>query len=276
MIQQDQVRDAIAALASRTTRADQYFDDWSRTNDEYSDPSWYIESCYLMLLGILEALGLMSMRQMLLADYTRYKESTEGFATAGCTPDGDPYSKCLSRLRQYSATVEAFYPQDGQTKICKDLMQAIRDIHYVIADKALFGRPPKDENDVHLRIEGILKCFFPDLKHKPRLNKPIKNSEPDTGIASMGTLIEYKFIGKREDVPTIADQILADTRGYTSKDWHRFIYVIYETHRFRPEKEWNNLLRESGVANSTIVIVLGGEPSAKHKSRQASSRVKLP
>ncbi len=275
MIERDQIRDAIAALGDETARADRKFDDWSVTGDEYSHPSWYIETCYLTLLGILEVIGLANMRKMVLADYTSYKKSKDGFAAEGQTPDGDPYSICLSRLRQYSATIKAFYPEEGQMKICKDLLQAIRDIHYVIADKNLFGCAPKDEGDVQVRIEGILKCFFPDLKTKPRLNKPIKNFEPDTGISSIATLIEYKFIGRREDVPTIADQILADTRGYTSKDWQRFIYIIYETHRFRPEKEWNHLLRESGVPDNTIVIVLGGEPSTKRK-KKASGGSKHP
>jgi hypothetical protein len=168
-------------------------------------------------------------------------------------------------LRQYKAVVNAFYPQDDRTTIPKDLLQAIRYIHYVISDRHLFGRPPRDEKDVHLRIEGILKCFYPDLKHKPTLNKPIKSFEPDTGIPSIGTLLEYKFIGNKKEVPQVADQILADTRGYTSKDWQSFIYVIYETNRFQSEKDWNELLRQSDVPENTFVVVLSGEPSFRRK-----------
>jgi hypothetical protein len=110
------------------------------------------------------------------------------------------------------------------------------------------------------RIEGILKPVFPDLKYKLALTKQIKNFEPDTGIPSLTTLIEYKFLTRKIDVPKIADQILADTRGYISKEWTRFLYVIYETHRFRTEKDWNQLLEQSGVSANTTVVVLSGEP----------------
>ena len=51
---------------------------------------------------------------------------------------------------------EQFYPTDEPTKITKDLLQIIRDIHYTITDKALFDDVPKNEKDVHIRIEGIL------------------------------------------------------------------------------------------------------------------------
>jgi hypothetical protein len=66
-----------------------------------------------------------------------------------------------------------------------------------------------------------------------------------------------------ENVGSIADQVLADTRGYASKDWRHFIYVIYETNRFRPEKDWIQLLRQSGVTENTMIIVLSGEPTKK-------------
>ena len=101
----------------------------------------------------------------------------------------------------------------------------------------MFPIAPQNEKDVHLRIEAILKCIFPDMKRKPSLSKQIKNFEPDTGIPSLETLIEYKFLSRKIDVGGIADQLLADTRGYISKDWKRFLYVIYETNRFRTESD---------------------------------------
>ena len=108
----------------------------------------------------------------------------------------------------------------------------------------------------------MLRCVFPDLKHKPTLSKPIKNFEPDTGLASIGTLIEYKFISRPEQVGSIADQILADTRGYVHPEWRSFVYVIYETQRIKPEAEWSLLLTSSGVTENTSVIVLSGEPAS--------------
>jgi len=254
------IQEALQNLKDKITEADRYFDEWCMYGDEYREPSWLIETCFLQLLAIAEALEFEEFRKMIYTEYLGVKGSKIGFSDSEQTPDGDPYSVVLSKIRRFLRALESFFPTEDHTKVTKDLLQIIRDIHYVITDKDLFRTTPSNEKDVHLRIEGILKCVFPDLKHKPSLTKQIKNFEPDTGIPSIETLIEYKFLSRQKDISKIADEILADTRGYTSKDWHRFLYVIYETNRFKPEKNWNQLLRQSGVLENTTAVVLSGEP----------------
>jgi len=178
----------------------------------------------------------------------------------------------MGRLWCYVAALQEMFPKEDSTKVTKDLLEIIRDIHYVITDPALYGSVPTSEADVHLRIEGILKCVFPQLKSKPVLTKQIKNFIPDTGIASLATLIEYKFLARKEDVPTIADEVLADTRGYTSPEWKRFLYVIYETKRIRTESDWNQFLREAEVPDSTRVVVLSGESTKEPGPRESGAR----
>lgn len=257
------IQEAIANLRSSISEASSSFSDLIYApGDPYNDADWRIETCFLKLLVLAEAVGLSELHKMVLSEYAAIKTSKEGFAKTEMGPE-EPYSAYLPRIRQFLRALESFFPSEQPTRITKDLLQIIRDIHYTITNKALFGDVPQNEKDVHIRIEGILKCVFPDLKHKPTLTKPIKNFEPDTGIPSIETLIEYKFLSSAEGVTTIADQVLADTRGYASKDWHRFIYVIYETNRFRPEKDWIQLLRQSGVSENTTVVVLSGEPPAK-------------
>lgn len=257
------IQEAIANLKMSISDADRSFDEFMQTGDEWNDAGWRIEKCFLKLLTIVEAMGLSELHKMILSHYLAEKDSKEGFLKQAKTPDGEPYSVNASRLRQFLGAIEQFFPNKEPTMISKDLLQIIRDIHYTITDKALFKEVPQNEKDVHTRIEGILKCVFPDLKHKPMLTKQIKNFEPDTGIPSIETLIEYKFLSSAKDVAVIADQVLADTRGYASKEWNRFIYVIYETNRFRREKEWIQLLRQSGVPENTTIVVLSGEPSVK-------------
>lgn len=260
------IKESIFNLKGNISRADRYFDEYSQGND-WSEPSWLIEMCFLQLLAIAEAIGLTEFRRIIRLEYYKAKNSKEGFLKSGRTPDGDPYSRTLSIIRRFFLALESFFPENIQTRVTKDLLQIIRDIHYVITDKILFRTIPANENDVHMRIEGILKCVFPDLKHKPAITKQIKNFEPDTGILSIETLIEYKFLSRKEDISIIADQVLADTRGYTSRDWKNFLYVIYETNRFRTEKDWNQFLIQSGVPNNTSIVVLSGEPP-KYKRRK--------
>lgn len=262
------IKETIHDLKNEISRADQYFDEWVTTNDEYREPSWLIDKCFIQLLAITEALELEEFRKMIHSEYSEIKISKGGFSKVGQTPDGDPYSVVISKIRRFVYALESFFPTEEHTKITKDLLQIIRDIHYVITDKVLFRTTPSNENDVHLRIEGILKCVFPDLKHKPTLTKQIKNFEPDTGIPSIETLIEYKFLSSKENIAAIADQVLADTRGYTSRDWNHFLYVIYETNRFRTEKDWSQFLTQSGVPENTTIVVLSGEPPKRKRKKK--------
>ncbi|MBU2009222.1 MAG: hypothetical protein KJ624_05215 [Chloroflexi bacterium] len=265
---------AIANLRMSLTRADRSFAEFVFEDNEWSDPSWLIEKCSLQLLAIAEAMGLSELHKMILSEYLAEKKSEEPFLRQGTTPDGEPYSLSLSRLRKFLGAVEQFFPQKEPTIISKDLLQIIRDINYTITDKELFRGVPQTERDVHIRIEGILKCVFPDLKHKPALTKQIKNFEPDTGIPSIQTLIEYKFLSSAKDVPAIVEEILADTRGYASKEWGRLIYVIYETNRFWTEKAWIQMLRESGVPENTTIVVLSGEPRKRRKGKKPITSVR--
>ncbi|HAW57869.1 MAG TPA: hypothetical protein DCX03_02445 [Bacteroidales bacterium] len=267
MLELESIQKSIKTLDADMSSAYSQFDEWAMTDDDWRDPSWLIEKCFLQLLAIAEVLNLEELRKMIYAEYTKIKDSDKGFLVRGIDPDGGAYSPVLGRIRCFQRSIEAFFPKEESTKVTKDLLQIIRDIDYVITNKAIFRTIPSNEEDVHQRIEGILKCVFPDLKHKPVLTKPIKNFEPDTGIPSLGTLIEYKFISSKDGISTVADEIYADTRGYVSKDWRRFLYVIYETHRFRTERDWQEHLKQGGLTENTTVVVLNGEPVVKKGKR---------
>lgn len=256
---------AIQNLNNQISRADDQFDEWVLSEGEWYDPVWSIESCFFQLLIIAELMSLLEFRRMVYEEYITIKDLKNGFYEKLIDPNGDPHSAVIGTLRCYINSLENIFPINEETTVTKDILQIIRDMHYVITDKGVFQNLPENENDVHIRIEAILKCVFPDLKHKPVLTKQIKNFIPDTGIPSVRTLIEYKYLSKKSDVGVIADQILADTRGYTDRDWKRYIYVVYETNRFRTERDWNSLLREAQVGKNTSIVVLSGEPVAKNK-----------
>jgi hypothetical protein len=268
------IQQAIRNLRIRINQSDDQFDDWKNSGDDWKEPSWLFESCFLQLQAIVEVLNLSGLYTIVRSEFESLKSGKHGLSASHLDPDGDPRSLAASRLRCFTHALLSLFPEEKPTTVTKDLLQIIRDIHYVITDKELFRTSPADEADVHKRIEGILKPVFPDLKHKPTLTKQIKNFEPDTGIPSLETLVEYKFLAAKEDAPRIADELLADTRGYTSSEWTRFLYVIYETHRFKTEKDWIQLLRESGVPENTSVVVLSGEPPRKKRTHRNRSREK--
>ena len=209
------LRNIIHNIKEEVSRTERQFDQWTVMGDEWDEPTWLIEACFIQLLTGLEALEMSELRSIVDADYKRLKAPSSGFAKIARTPDGDPYSPVLGVLRRYIMPLEALLPRDEHTTVTKDLLDIIRNAQYAITNKTVYQDVPQNENDVHLRIESILKCMFPDLKHKPTLSKQIKNFEPDTGIPSLETLVEYKFLSRKADVGVIADQLLADTRGYT-------------------------------------------------------------
>lgn len=251
-------------IREATSSASQTFDNavtgfGSPDYDTLENAGWQVENVFLKLLAVVESLHLDGLKGLITADLLSAKEPKDGFTKSSAGPDG-PYSAWLSRAYQYMAALDTLGGSEVEKTVTKDLTGIIRATIYPITDTRLFGRAPVSEADVHDRIEGVLRCVFPDLKRKPALSKAIKNFEPDTALPSLATLIEYKFIDSADGVKTIADQILADTRGYVSKEWHTFLYVIYETGRFRPEREWSQLLRDCEIPASTSVVVLSGEP----------------
>jgi len=143
---------AIQNLETQISKASSQFNDWVMSYEDWYDPSWLIESCFLQLLIVTETLSLPEFRRMVYEEYVAVKGSTKGFNESGVDPDGAPYSVVIGRLRCYIRALENLFPDVKLTTVTKDLLQIIRDIHYVITDTAVFQNTPENENDVHIRI----------------------------------------------------------------------------------------------------------------------------
>jgi hypothetical protein len=234
------------------------------------DREWPIQGAYLQTRIFLEAVGLPEALKVL-QQIEASAQSNWG-ATEIDKNTGEPYLVWSGRLFQYLDALETTFGEPKATTVTKDVIQILRATQYSITDRNCFQNPPANENDVHVRVEAVLRCIFPDLRHKPPIAKPIKNFQPDTGLPSIGTLIEYKFLADAGEERRIADEILADTRGYSSKEWNNFIYVIYETKRIKQENQWRQLLRESGVETNTEVIVISGEEPVRQTAAKPAAR----
>jgi len=241
-------------------RASEYRD------EQEQDVGFYLERAFLELEFLLEQLNALVTLKTVLTDHEAAKKD---FMKGEMTVYGDPISYWALRLRQYIRAVETTMGNSPLSGITKDIIEVLRAAAYSITDRACFAAPPANEAEVHARVEAVLRCVFTDLRHKPPIGKPIKNFEPDTGLPSVRTLIEYKFVSRAEEVRRVADEVLADTRGYVSKEWEQFVYVIYETRRLKPEGQWNELMRASGVGAEAHVVVLSGEdPTRSLKARR--------
>jgi hypothetical protein len=258
---------ALDAISEDIEKADNSYDEHIHIGDEWTlgSAEWRLELAYSKLLVLCEALQL----PMLRAEIAETIKTAKADLTASVRdPDGEFHLKWGGPARRFHQTLQSIFLTETSQTVTKDLEAIIRDSLYVIVDPEIYGTAPQNEADVHRRIQGIVRCVFPDLLNKPPLSKPIKNFEPDTGIPSIKTVIEYKFLSDRSQVGPVADEILADTRGYTSDKWNSFLYVIYETERFRPEVQWRQLLRECGNAENVSAIVLSGAGVARTSNRR--------
>lgn len=170
--------------------------------------------------------------------------------------DGEPFLVWPYRLLDIVGIFKAIHlPEKKTEKDISSLLEVITNSEYYITETNTFKNVPSSENDVHVRIEGLLKCIYPDLLTKPRLSKPIKSFEPDTAIPSLRTLIEYKYITNRTEGKKILDQILTDILGYQIDDYDNFIFVIYETHRLFPKGDWARAIESCKPRNQIEFVV---------------------
>jgi hypothetical protein len=126
---------------------------------------------------------------------------------------------------------------------------------------------------LHPAFSGVGVGWYRITRIVSPRGKAIKSFVPDTGLPPVRTLIEYKFVESAEDAKRVSDEILADTRGYVSKEWDKFIYVVYEARRVKRETEWEQLLRISGIGDNTRIIVISGEEPKRKGKNQAQTRL---
>lgn len=225
-------------------------------NEDHAIAEYYVERAFVEILVLVDQLSLQNTYKKIDANFTLAQKS--GFLKSAMGID-DPYLVWCEKIRMFLDGISGAHGLgETATSELRDIKDILRRALYVICDPTLFNKVPQKESEVHDRLEAILKCSFMDVKRKPSISKSIKNFEPDTGIVSARTLIEYKYIANNSDAKRVADEILADTRGYKSRDWMNLLFVIYESHRVKPEKEWSKLLEQCEVGCNCDVIVLSG------------------
>jgi hypothetical protein len=265
-LSKEDIRNAIKEIRSLLNSASHYFlqgKSWDR--DIFNEPHFlseaYIKEAFVQMMVFSETLGLIKGHDQIEA---MFEEAKTNFLKEGRGIE-ESYLVWAADLEDYLNGIATAHNINfrGSGGALDDIAAIIKACQYTITDEKVFGTAPLCENDVHLRIESILKPFFPNLLHKPSLTKEIKGFVPDTGLPEIQTLIEYKFISTEADAKSIVDEILADTRGYFSREWTKFVYVIYETARIKPEDDWNNLFRSCGIDHNSRAIVLAGVPSTQ-------------
>lgn len=132
------------------------------------------------------------------------------------------------------------------------------------------GVVPKKEKDIQDVMDDYLgACFLGDYCKKPEVPGFIKNFNADSGIKSLGTAVEFKFVTSEVEMKQAASAIIEDTAGYSgSKDWTTFYSVVYQTQPFATAAHFHAELIRVGAFHWTPLVV-GGEGGKLPKKAKA-------
>lgn len=242
-------------------------------DDEIAEEN--LRDAWSLVISLLEATG---QDFLLKTAYRELEESRKDPLKSRMGPE-EPFLVWPWKVQKYAELLTAMYVQKSTAEMESEpaqLIEILQRCEKYLVLKRLFAWPPCSEADVHDRIEELLACYYPGLKRKPRLNKPIKNFEPDTGLPSLKTLIEYKYITSTEEAKRVVDELLADIGGYKCREYNRFVFVIYETGRFERQDEWKDALKGSNTPSSVHTVLLKGvEPTPDDRKRAAGYRTAL-
>jgi hypothetical protein len=92
------------------------------------------------------------------------------------------------------------------------------------------SNPINNEAQLNGEVYKILKPVYPDLIDEEYLNRSgTKNPKVDFAVPSLRLLIESKYITKKEDLPAIQEQLLADIPQYLGQnnEFDEIVVFIY-------------------------------------------------
>lgn len=135
------------------------------------------------------------------------------------------------------------------------------------------GQPPENESDVKRHLLKYLGAMFDDAINEPSVAKAGITFRADTGIRSIKSAIEYKYVANQNGLVAVRDGILADVKNYENHEvWKHFFAVIYLTGAYLSEEaraEWEAQLPE----NWKLITVVGKNSTKKTKGKKKAVQV---
>lgn len=132
------------------------------------------------------------------------------------------------------------------------------------------NQAPAREADIQEVMHDYLSVVFPDFVKKPDIPGALKHFEPDGGVPSLRTAIEFKFSDSPEELRTALSGVFEDMSGYScSRDWIRFFSVFYLTHPFETQARIvSDFTRPEAPAWVPLTVVGTGARKPRRTPRQ--------
>lgn len=233
---------------------------------------YHLNRCQMIFLVALDGLQLASTYQRLATDWELFKQ--KGLTVTQFLPDFDVLeSPPLMYLKHILEGLNAMRSTE-ETAIeeyrMKTLMDILNDTACLVYER---NKNPQKEHDVQHIMHDYLNAFFPDFTTNIVIPGSIKNFKPDSGIRGLRVAIEFKFANNKKEVSKALSGIFEDIAGYSgSRDWTKFISVVYMTGPWEMSSRFKSDLLRSGTQSWTPILVNGAGERANTSSVQVTPK----
>ncbi len=228
---------------------------------------YYLQKLYVQVLISLEHLGLVRTRGELFEAWTEF-ESTGLDEFVYYSEPGVVGSKPYDLLDSIIEGIRGVemrggIPHDRESELQK-LEQMLGRTAYLLERRSV---DPTKESDVQHVMDDYLEAMYgADYRRQFSIPGVVKNFKPDSGIISLGAVIEFKFVDSKAEFKTAVAGLFEDAGGYRpSADWSKYFSVIYMTGAHGTLEQAIGAFESADMVDWAPIIVTGSGGRKKRK-----------
>jgi hypothetical protein len=138
------------------------------------------------------------------------------------------------------------------------------------------GLAPTKESQIQKVMDEYLEAIYgPDYHRQFTVPGVVKNFRPDSGIRSLGAVIEFKFAASPAKLKTAVAGLFEDASSYrASSDWKRYYSVIYMTGAHGTREQVAAAFTQAEMIDWKPVLVTGASSKLARIGSQNQVRAK--
>ncbi|WP_228897687.1 hypothetical protein [Acidovorax sp. Leaf73] len=195
-------------------------DEWS--DAEYEILAWHLEKSLRSIAVLAERLGTPSIER----EIAKLRKRNLGVTSRPY--DGEIHSEIYSLANACFAPLKAM--TDAHAVTAHTVLQNI--VKNTAQIVQMRGISPTNEADVRNAVLDVCRFAFPDAIKEVGIPQLLTSSRADIGVASLRTVIEFKFVTEKNDMANALKGVYSDMKTYRSTDWDNFYGVFYMTKPF--------------------------------------------
>jgi len=189
-----------------------------------------VEEAFMVAITLTEKYGFNYLRDYIIANKPEYGDKLLESYYSEVAGEQLLYS-LFPLYRVYTVITETYLPEGSEPENTyeSEWIKVRKLLSRLPTLRAKCNKVFNEEKDLDDFAELILLASYPDLNSNPSIPHVISYTLPDTGIASIGLLVEYKYIAKKTEYPHIRDEMQSDIRNWAQDDrWKGLIFCIYQ------------------------------------------------